>query len=348
MPKTIAYKWLILVWFLLVNILVKAQSSLEYYRSGKSNYDSSLYQLAINDFSKSISLNPNFDSIYYYRGYAFLQVKDTIAADKDWLSALRLNPKYNRARLNHAFYKYCNKEYELAILELDTILQIDNKLYDALFSRAVSNYELGNKNAVVKDLNRYIKYIKTDAAAYFNRASALEDLKKYKSAIADYKKSIELNPQDASAYCNLGNIMYNSKKYKEALVYFNNAIKFDSTMKQAHYGRGLVNNSTDNDAEAIDDFNRALSLDPKYDKAFVGRGVAYSHLGNYQAALENYSKSIELKPKDNEDGAVAYYNRGNMKVKLDDIDGAIQDYKIAYGFGYKAAKKEIDILQKQQ
>ena len=127
-------------------------------------------------------------------------------------------------------------------------------------------------------------------------------------------------------------------------MYFDKAILFDSKLKQAHYGRGLVKNSIKKDAESINDFNEAIKLDSLYTKAFVGRGVAKSHLGDYNAALIDYTKAIKI--NSGKENAVAYYNSGNMKVKLNDLVGALKDYYIAYKYGYMDAKNEIKRISK--
>ena len=99
-----------------------AQSSSDYFRKGKEQYDSSLYKIATDNFTQSITLNPRFDSAYHYRGYCYFKLKDTIKADKDWQTAISVNSRCNIARFYHASVKYYNNDTLGSIRELDTVL----------------------------------------------------------------------------------------------------------------------------------------------------------------------------------------------------------------------------------
>ncbi len=54
------------------------------------------------------------------------------------------------------------------------------------------------------------------------------------------------------------------------------------------------------------------------------RGLAFEKNGEYDRAIESYGKAIAALPS-----SVAYYNRGNVYVRLQRYDQAVQDYRKA-------------------
>ena len=46
-------------------------------------------------------------------------------------------------------------------------------------------------------------------------------------------------------------------------------------------------------------------------------------MGDSKSAIDNYSKALVLDPND----GIAYYNRANEKMLLNDVNGAIEDYR---------------------
>ncbi|CAG1065488.1 partial Bacteriophage adsorption protein A, partial [uncultured bacterium] len=55
--------------------------------------------------------------------------------------------------------------------------------------------------------------------------------------------------------------------------------------------------------------------------AIMNRGVAYKKAGRYKEALADLNEAINLKPS-----AMAYSNRGNVRKRMGDIPGSIEDY----------------------
>ncbi len=62
------------------------------------------------------------------------------------------------------------------------------------------------------------------------------------------------------------------------------------------------------------------------------KGSLQARLGNYEEALTYFNKAVEVDPKN----AWAYYDRGLVKIKLGDKDGACSDLHKAGELGYFA------------
>ncbi len=88
---------------------------------------------------------------------------------------------------------------------------------------------------------------------------------------------------------------------------------------------------------AMADYNHAIELDPQYAIAYNNRGNIKLAKGDLNGAMADYNHAIELNPNI----ALAYNNRGLVKFREVDFDGAIREYNRAiqldsnYGLAYR-------------
>ncbi len=93
----------------LTNLLFdKTDEKPQYYHLRARAYlNANSYQLAYNDFSMCLDLNPSMTDSYYYRGIANLKMQNIDNACADWYSAI----EHKDYRANDYYYEYC-KEFE--------------------------------------------------------------------------------------------------------------------------------------------------------------------------------------------------------------------------------------------
>ena len=72
----------------------------------------------------------------------------------------------------------------------------------------------------------------------------------------------------------------------------------------------------------MDTYNKLIELNPNSSSAYSNRGNVKARLEDYRGAIQDYSKVIDLAPNT----LSAYYNRGLCKYELGDYKGAMQDY----------------------
>ena len=63
-----------------------------YYEKGNDYFDEGKHQLAVNEFTAAIWLNPNFQLAYFWRGGAYHQLGQYQRAIQDLDAAIRLDP----------------------------------------------------------------------------------------------------------------------------------------------------------------------------------------------------------------------------------------------------------------
>lgn len=102
------------------------------------------YELAIDEYSKAIDLNPMDPIFYSNRAAALIHMKSTEGslskAEKDCLKALELDPSYSKAQIRLGSVYLAQKKYPLSIETLEKALEMDpsNSSIKSLISEAKS------------------------------------------------------------------------------------------------------------------------------------------------------------------------------------------------------------------
>ncbi len=82
-------------------------------------------------------------------------------------------------------------------------------------------------------------------------------------------------------------------------------------------------------AEVIADFDKVIELSPRTAVAYYNKGNVLMELNDYTSALSAYGKALELKP----DMGEAYYNRGYVYLKLGNKEAGLADLSKAGELG---------------
>ncbi|MDJ0578701.1 serine protease [Crocosphaera sp.] len=249
---------------------------------------------AIADYTKAIELDPQNDLLYFVRGnYYFLASQGELAV-KDMSKAIEIKPDkaqyyYDRAKVKIHFLK----DYEGAMEDVNEAIKLKPNYASAYSSRA----EIHNGN-LLQQMRELQSNTNLTEQEKFEKAVPI--IKLYLSqAIADLDKAIEIAPKYGGAYYERGNYM---------LIIASVSNKKDQ----------LVQN-------ALKDFNKAIELmnDPT-------PGTYKLWIGELPEDFEMFSSHILQKLEmDNNDGtlyAFVYRDRGNLLLKMNDTQGALEDY----------------------
>jgi tetratricopeptide (TPR) repeat protein len=191
------------------------------------------------------------------------------------------------------FSVYNAGNYEAAIADYTTAIELDPSYAYAYNNRGSAYYRLGDYEEALADYNRAIQ-LEPSAVRYTSRGLAYYSLGEYDSAIADYTTAIGLDPNYAIAYHHRGLAYRSLEEYNLALADHTTAIELDPNYAIAYYNRGSDYYLLGNYEEALADYNRAIQLDPNLDAVYFSRGLANYELGNYKAALADWTEAERL------------------------------------------------------
>jgi tetratricopeptide (TPR) repeat protein len=183
---------------------IKDLNATEWFERGYQFGIAERWKDALDAFTKSIELDPQYAEAYYNRGVTYRKLGNYNQAIKDYDKAVEIDPQYEEAYLNRGvvYAKLGNTKQE--IRDYDKAIEINPQDANAYYNRGITYGKLGNFNQAINDFDKAIELNPQYAKAYNNRGIAYGKLGNTKQEIRDYDKAIEINPQDANAYYNRG------------------------------------------------------------------------------------------------------------------------------------------------
>ena len=285
-------------------------------------------------------------SYYYYEGEQALEENKYTLALAHYNECLRLDPYFMEAYHSRAAAKEGLGDIKGALTDYSIYVDSKPRQTDALFSRAVLRYKLGQYLLAREDFTLLLKLPPGET----NKIIFRQD------AGGTDKIFTQQGSNHADIFNYLGLIETKLKNYKLAFVYLDSALKLDPREPHYYVNRGIIKEHVIDTAGAIADYQRALLIDPSDGLAIHNMAVikrsrgeqnesekllddaivqspslpypyaarAYYRLNNknFKGALEDYDQVLLLDKMDEE----SWLYRGMVKEKLKDDDGAFVDY----------------------
>ena len=158
-------KKLLLV-LLALPLLGFGQTAEEYFNKALDYAENEQYQLAIDNYTSAIKIDPDFVFAYINRGIAYDELENYTAAIADYTSALKINPDYA----------------------------------SAYYNRGLTYQNLENYTAAIADYTSAIRINPDYAKAYVNRG--LAKAKSGQSSCSDYKRACDLGDEECCEWFN--------------------------------------------------------------------------------------------------------------------------------------------------
>ena len=289
-----------------------------FYRGTSHSELGEQYDKAIADYTRAISLNPEFANAYSNRGASYGELEEHDRAIANYTRAISLNPEYADAYNNRGTTYNKLEEHDRAIADLTRAISLNPEYVDAYNNRGVSYKKLEQYDRAIADFTQAISLNPEFATAYYNRGNSYGELGEYDRAIANYTRAISLNPEIAGAYNNRGNSYKKLEEYDKAIADFTQAISLNPEYADAYYNRGNSYDELGEYDKAIGEYTQAISINPQLASAYALRGVAHAKMGNKKEAIENFQRAADL-----------YQQQGNIELAeqaLDRIRGLQDSY----------------------
>ncbi|MGK7886640.1 MAG: tetratricopeptide repeat protein, partial [Crocosphaera sp.] len=349
--------------------------SIEIYPSGFAYFNRGylfLYKLnqpqeAIKDFDKAIESGMIF--AYGLRASSYWRLKNYETALADINKSLEFQPGEAYIYSFRGIIYQGMKDYSQALVDQTKAIELDPNNAEHYNARHFTHWQLGNIPKALADQTKAIELDPENDDHYYQRQSLYFSNGQYKLALEDVLQAIKLNPKEAKYYEQSGTLRNRLGDTQGALEDYNKAIEIDPNYASAYYYRGSLYSTAFLDyGKAIADLTKAIELNPKFGGAYFMRGLIRGFLSDFKGELEDYNQAILLSKdpdpniylawtgipleqykyleressdmsNNNSDGyASVYQQRGNLRLKLKDTEGALQDYNQAI----KLAPKKAD------
>ena len=245
----------------------KIKKALDLYKDGK-------YKEAIDVFSSVLETEGDNAEIYNNIGLCYANLGDNEKAEKNYLKSQELNPKIPQVYINLADIYYKQKDmgsgielmtqgiYELpdnlvfrhylarfymedakldlAIDELEHILEKQPENYDVYYDLARVHFELGNYDCAIENFENVLEYKSENPLLYYALAQAYEANDEIDKAISNYLKTIAHNDAFSPAYKKVGILFFARGDYEDAIEYLEDYSKLDIPEEEAKKVKDLV------------------------------------------------------------------------------------------------------------
>ena len=242
-----------------------------YTAMGRAYFEKGEYALAMDNLSKSLIINPHFETTLYGIAVCYGQTGEYDKAMRIFAKILQADHYNSDAYRNRGELHMAHKEYLKAIADLTAAFRINPKDLTARYKCAVAYHYSGQYDSAILEYNGAIALYDKSSVLYDGRGLSFYCKKDYARAIEDFTKAIELNPKYPQTYCSRGLARTEIREYDHAISDFNKALSLDSNLAAAYTNRGNVYLKTGERAKAVRDFKKACALKDKDACASLGK-----------------------------------------------------------------------------
>ncbi len=315
------------------------QSAKKLYKTAKELSKAGNYEEAIDYYSKCIETDNKFINAYIERAFAYEETENIEEAAADYKLLTELLPGdykyyYKAAKLNYQLNKYT-----IALKDLKTAAQIENKDAKIFELKMRCNIALKNFSDALTDCNKAIELNKT-AENYYFRGLVYKMLENFLLSESDFLESTTIDPNYLNAHTGLAVVYLKQNKYNDALNSVNKALKTDCKNKDALLLRSQIFTKKSDFPSAINDLSKLIIEYQNDFNILFQRGQAYFENKQFDLALTDFKKVTAAEP----DNIPALCKRAESYEKLGKQAEAITDYEKILSL--KIAGKENEQINK--
>ena len=291
-----------------------------YYRLASLMFENGQISLdsAIEQCKMAINIDPKNTNAHLYTGYFLKLARDFDSAEKEFQSAISLNP-----------LKSARPRIILAAMLYEKINKVKPSFIDFL---RMMYYACSGCLTVLWDfasLKMMYKNISDDALVFMYKSYGgfLEKIRNSSLAIATYDSAAENTGRDEYFYNRIGDICIKEhapeialdayKKVLEANPYDRTALIKFATLIQTYF--------PEKQDDAIDCYTKLLEIEPENDKVYYELGHLYLQKNESLSAVNAFTMALE---KD-EENPFYHNSMAFALVQLEQYDDAIEHYQKA-------------------
>jgi tetratricopeptide (TPR) repeat protein len=176
------------------------------------------FELAVEDFTEAIKLDPNNAAAYLQRSKALCAGVSNVS---------NLDENFSFTTWGTGYSEKTRDVYNRALEDATAAIKLAPALVSVYLNRGTIYDEMGDHDRAIADYNQAVRLDPDNAAAYNNRGLAYADKNDYDRAIADYNQALRLDPDYSFAYNNRGVAYENKRDYKRARADYERALRLD-------------------------------------------------------------------------------------------------------------------------
>ena len=168
------------------------------------------------DYKKAEGTASDNAASYNNRGLDFMAKGELDSAIDNFDKTIKLDPASPIAHYNRGIAYWYKREFDRAIQNYDKALVLDPYFALAYSNRGVAFLDKDDVNRAIKDFDKALELDPDNTAAYNNRGAAYMDKGELDHAIRDYNQALSLGQADATVYFNRGITWLRLSKWEKA------------------------------------------------------------------------------------------------------------------------------------
>ena len=190
---------------------------------------------AIENYQKSIEINPKYAQAYNNLGIVFHKKNKIEEAIENYKKAINLKNNFPEAFNNlGSAVRDSQKKKEEAIPYFEKAIQINPNYAEPFNNLGLIYQSLNFNERAIENYKKAVKIKPDFVEAYNNLAELLSEASEFEESLKSYKKILEIKPNSENTYNNLGNLLNSLGKYEEATTAYEKAIKIKPDFAIAH------------------------------------------------------------------------------------------------------------------
>ena len=276
---------------------------------------------ALQNFEKSISLDPKFADVYEKRGQIYYEQQKYDLSNSDYTKLIDLKPAYEMGYMGLGRNFNIQEKYDEALNQYDKVIKMYPD-YSSGYSFRGETYL--NQKEYLKAIDDICKAlsIDSDRKAY---VLLFEFPKDQENLVAAKLKGLSAeNPLTGEYFYYLGQIYHLNKHYDKSKEILEKALEIDnhpvilSLISKNYREMGDYE-------KALDYKEQEIQIRPDDETLFAEKGDILGDMGDYGGAIESLTQFIDKAP----DYFGGYYRRGWFKDLSMQTEDAIEDYIMA-------------------
>jgi tetratricopeptide (TPR) repeat protein len=312
------------------------------YWVGVAYFAQKKYKLATEAFEKANSMDKTLLDAYYRSALAYAEMGIFTKAVEKLNPMIQKNPSTTELYILRATLNIKAGKQEQAKTDLVKINELKPGSVDIVMLRIMLKNRLSDYKGAMVEIDSMLKVYPTgNELLYLERGKALHALTKVEEAESMFEQAMGLNPENVEVYHQLCLLNIERDAFRQAISIANKAIELNDQQANGWYLKGRALMGLEQGEEAFVAINQGLELDSEHPE--VGHyylGMAFEKMGKKQQAIDTYSQAIKL----NDAYADAYYTRGLLQKKMNDLKAAAADFRRASALGNELASKELKAI----
>lgn len=199
---------------------------------------------------------------------------------------------------------WLKKDFQSALAQINSALEIDPKNLDALNGKGVCLKELGRAEDALVIFDSVLAVDPNHYMALSNRGWSLSALRRHNEAITDFDATLKIKPGYSIALNNKGWSLMKLGRHEEAIAAFDAAHEIKPDYYEPLINKGYSLSELGRFDEAVVAFDAAHKVKPEKYLPLMNKGSALTKLSRHEEAIAAYDMALKVQP----DSIAPYYN----------------------------------------